>query len=129
MVQNAVVKKIIGEGVVEVSLLRQMECGLHCDGACEGCGQKPTEESPEDMPAQGMSPEEAVLRREEYEALRRALAALPQRDRTLFYRKYYYMQATAQIAAELGTTERAVEGRLYRIRARLKKMLGGEEHE
>ncbi len=44
MVQNAVVKKIIKDGVVQVSLLRQMECGLHCDGACEGCGQKPTEE-------------------------------------------------------------------------------------
>ena len=44
MVQNAVVKRIVSEGVVEVSLLRQMECGLHCDGACEGCGQKPKEE-------------------------------------------------------------------------------------
>lgn len=44
MVQNAIVKKIIKEGVVEVSLLRQMECGLHCDGACSGCSQKPTEE-------------------------------------------------------------------------------------
>ncbi len=44
MVQNAVVKKQVRQGVVEVSLLRQMECGLHCDGACAGCGQKPTEE-------------------------------------------------------------------------------------
>lgn len=44
MVQNAIVKRIVKEGVVEVSLLRQMECGLHCDGACEGCGQKPKEE-------------------------------------------------------------------------------------
>jgi sigma-E factor negative regulatory protein RseC len=44
MVQNAIVKKVVGEGVAEVSLLRQMECGLHCDGACAGCGQKPTEE-------------------------------------------------------------------------------------
>ncbi|MEM5781449.1 MAG: SoxR reducing system RseC family protein [Lawsonibacter sp.] len=41
MVQNAIVKKRIKENVVEVSLLRQMECGLHCDGACAGCGQKP----------------------------------------------------------------------------------------
>ena len=41
MVQNAVVKKIVGDGVAEVSLLRQMECGLHCDGACAGCMQKP----------------------------------------------------------------------------------------
>lgn len=44
MIQNAVVKKIVGDGVAEVSLLWQMECGLHCDGACAGCTQKPTEE-------------------------------------------------------------------------------------
>lgn len=44
MVQNAIVKRLIKENVVEVSLLRQMECGLHCDGACEGCGQKPKDD-------------------------------------------------------------------------------------
>ena len=44
MVQNAIVKKIVGEGVAEVSLLRQMECGLHCDGACAGCTAKPPQE-------------------------------------------------------------------------------------
>ena len=44
MVQNAIVKKIIQEGVAEVSLLRQMECGLHCDGACAGCTAKPPPE-------------------------------------------------------------------------------------
>ena len=53
--------------------------------------------------------------------------ALPQRDRLLFYRKYYYRQSTAQIAAELGTTERAVEGRLYRIKKALREQLGGDE--
>ena len=44
MVQNAIVKKIVREGVAEVSLLRQMECGLHCDGACAGCSPKPPQE-------------------------------------------------------------------------------------
>ena len=44
MVQNAIEKKLVSDGVAEVSLLRQMECGLHCDGACAGCGQKPKEE-------------------------------------------------------------------------------------
>ena len=44
MVQNAIVKRIVRPGVAEVSLLRQMECGLHCDGACAGCSQKPKEE-------------------------------------------------------------------------------------
>ena len=44
MVQNAIVKKIVQDGVAEVSLLRQMECGLHCDGACAGCTAKPPQE-------------------------------------------------------------------------------------
>ena len=44
MVQNAIVKKVVKAGVVQVSLMRQMECGLHCDGACAGCAQKPKEE-------------------------------------------------------------------------------------
>lgn len=44
MVQNAIVKRVIDEAVVEVNLLRQTECGLHCDGACEGCSQKPPQD-------------------------------------------------------------------------------------
>lgn len=44
MIQNAIVKRIVGEGVAEVSLLRQMECGMHCDGACAGCSQRPPQE-------------------------------------------------------------------------------------
>lgn len=44
MVQNAIVKKIVKEGVAEVSLLRQMECGLHCGGSCAGCSAKPPQE-------------------------------------------------------------------------------------
>ena len=41
MVQSAIVKKQIKEGVVEVALLRQVECGLSCGGNCAGCMQKP----------------------------------------------------------------------------------------
>lgn len=59
-------------------------------------------------------------------SLHDALARLGQNDRALFYRKYYYLQSTAQIAAELGMTERAVEGRLYRLKKRLRTMLGGD---
>lgn len=71
------------------------------------------------------SPEELVLRQERREHLRKVLNALRDSERKLFYRKYYYLQSTAQIAAELGLSERAVEGRLYRIRTRLQKLLGG----
>ena len=89
-------------------------------------GLRASEELSHQAAAPGPSPEEAVLRRERRETLRRALEALDQRDRLLFYRKYYYCQSTAQIARELGLTERAVEGRLYRIKARLRQRMGGE---
>ena len=79
----------------------------------KSCG---SEELSGDLPSAEPTPEERLLQQERRQALERALTALPQRDRLLFYRKYYYRQSTAQIAAELGTTERAVEGRLYRIK-------------
>lgn len=44
MIQNAIVKRVMKEDVVQVSLLRQLECGMHCDGACAGCTQRPTQE-------------------------------------------------------------------------------------
>ena len=67
------------------------------------------------------------VRAERARRLRAALDRLGEADRRLFYRKYYYLQSTAQLAAELGTTERAVEGRLYRIKKKLRAQLGGDE--
>ncbi len=79
-----------------------------------------------DIPADEDSPEEAVLKRERSEQLHSALTKLSTADRTLFYRKYYYMQSTRQIASEVGMTERALEGRLYRIKKKLRRLMGGE---
>ena len=70
------------------------------------------EELSESTPSPELSPEEALLKKERQEALKTALSRLSYKDRLLFYRKYYYRQSTAQIAAELGMTERAVEGKL-----------------
>ena len=72
------------------------------------------------------SPEDEVLRRERTRQLRQALDTLGSVEQLLFYRKYYYLQSTAQIAAEMGLSERAVEGRLYRLRRRLQKAMGGD---
>lgn len=45
MTQNAIVKQIVDNQVAQVSLLRQLECGLSCEGSsCEGCGMKPKDE-------------------------------------------------------------------------------------
>ena len=65
----------------------------------------------------------ALNRREQ---LQTAIRSLGREEQQLFFRKYYYCQSTAQIAAELGITERAAEGRLYRLRQRLRNLLGGD---
>ena len=83
-------------------------------------------ELPEAHPDPAPGPEEQLLQKERIQALERALNTLSARDRNLVYRKYYYLQSTARMAAELGLTERAVEGKLYRIRRKLQKQLGGE---
>lgn len=72
------------------------------------------------------TPEDNALKESEISELRRAINSLRETDRQLVYRRYFYMQGIPQIAAELGMTERAVEGRLYRIRRKLKNFLGGE---
>ena len=68
------------------------------------------------------------LRRERVKALKQELCYLKPSDQQIFYRKYFYLQSTSQIAMEMGLSQRAVEGRLYRIRNKLKKRLGGEEN-
>jgi len=89
---------------------------------------EPPEELPPETPSPDPTPEEALLRRERQRELRKAIAQLSQADRLIFYRKYYYLQTTAQIARETGMSERSVEGRLYRLKKRLRKLLGGESN-
>ena len=85
-----------------------------------------TIEIPEEVPAKEPIPEEVVLYKEKLAIVKEALQGLAENDRLIFYRKYYYMQSTVQIAAEMGMTERAVEGKLYRIKKLLRKKLRGE---
>ena len=62
-------------------------------------GRGPVGGSP---PSPELTPEEALLRQERQTALQAALGQLSAGERLLFYRKYYYLQSTAQIALELG---------------------------
>lgn len=87
---------------------------------------EPTASLSFDTPASGPTPEETLLQQEQHALLERALQRLSAKDRMLFYRKYYYRQSTAQIACELSMTERAVEGRLYRLRQQLRVLMGGD---
>lgn len=88
-----------------------------------------TEELSAHLEAQDSDPQELLLAQERKHTLRKALNELSLADQALFYRKYYYRQSTAQIASETGLTIRAVEGRLYRIKQKLRRELGGALYE
>lgn len=87
------------------------------------------EEINSSIPSNEPSPEDEVIRREKQAELNKALLKLSSKEKLLFYRKYYYLQSIAQIASETGMTERAVEGKLYRLKIKLRKILGGENNE
>lgn len=57
------------------------------------------------------------------ECLTATLYALPEEDRDLITRKYFDGQTVHEIAAELTLSEKSVESRLTRIRARLKHLI------
>lgn len=88
-----------------------------------------TEELTDTIAADQISPEDEILRAEKQKAIQKAIGHLTREEQLLFYRKYYYMQSTSQIGAELSMTVRAVEGKLYRLRKKLQKELGGEFHD
>lgn len=89
----------------------------------------PYEELPEEMPSDARGPEQTAVDNDAAAAVRRAVEKLPEKDRLLIYRRYYYNQSIAQIALETGLGERAVEGRIYRIRQKLAAMLGDYRNE
>ena len=66
-------------------------------------------------------PEDEAMRRAAYAALRRSLDALPEPDRTIFIRHYYYYQSAREIGAELGLNVNTVSTRLRRGRQRLRQ--------
>lgn len=72
------------------------------------------------------SPEAEVEQKENFVRIISFVSTLTSSERNLFYRKFYYLQSTVQIAKETGKSERSVEGKLYRLRKKLKKKFGGE---
>lgn len=84
-----------------------------------------TSEITDEIPAPDSDPEQQLIRKERQQTLSKAIRELTYEEQALFYRKYYYRQPTSQIASEYGTTERAIEGKLYRIKKKLRKVLGG----
>lgn len=69
------------------------------------------------------SPDEEAEKREEYEALRRALGNMPEPDKTIFIRRYYLYQKVADIARIMNINENTVSTKLRHGRESLRQEL------
>ena len=81
----------------------------------------PLEDEIVSLPVSG--PEDASIRREEYAALRQTVDELPEPDRTIFIRHYYFCQKTSEIAKATGIHVSTVKMKLKRGRERLQRDL------
>lgn len=77
------------------------------------------------IPASDPGPLEQLAGLERAEAVRRAVAELPEELRVPLVLAEYEEQSHAEIAAVLGCSSKAVEMRVYRARQFLRKRLGG----
>lgn len=72
------------------------------------------------------SPDKRALTKEEMHQLLCAISALGSDDQKLLYDFYRCGKSHADIALEAGVGIKTVEGRLYRMRARLRELLASE---
>ena len=77
--------------------------------------------------ASGTSPSRRLIRQEQREQVRAALAELEPRDREILVMRHLEQMETPEIAVSLGISEGAVRNRQYRALMRLRSLLEGEE--
>lgn len=82
----------------------------------------PLEDDLLELPGQE-SPEEVLTRAEERFLVNWAVNDLPEQDREIFLRHYYYAQTTREISEEMALNESTIKTKLRRGRAKLKEIL------
>lgn len=68
-------------------------------------------------------PETEIIQREEYGVLRQTINEMPEPDRTIFIRYYYFGRKTSDIAREIGISVSTVQTKLWRGREKLRRKL------
>lgn len=65
--------------------------------------------------------EREILRRERTKQLNEVIRALPDKERELMLRKYFYLQSSKTIALSMGMTVNAVDTKLSRLRGKVRE--------
>jgi len=79
----------------------------------------------ERTPGNAVSPEDRLLARERRQALARALARLPERQRSVFMLSHYEGCTSREVSALTGLNESTVRVHLFRAIRKLRTLLGG----
>ena len=82
----------------------------------------PLEEDVLELP-DGDTPAQRVESREEAELVRQAVTSLPEPDREIFLRHYYYAQTVREISSCMNLNESTIKTKLRRGRMKLKEIL------
>lgn len=69
------------------------------------------------------SAENLVVLKEEKNKINKLIADLPEPDREIFIRRYFYMEKVKDIARRIGMTEKAVSARISRTKDKLQTRL------
>lgn len=67
--------------------------------------------------------EETVLQREDQKLIMKFIDQLPEVDRLIFKRRYFFNEDIVDLASKYQLSRQAVDNRLYRIRQSIKKIL------
>lgn len=73
--------------------------------------------------------ENQIVRKEQAARLNEVVRRLPDRERELMLRKYFYLQSSKTIASSMGMTVNAVDTRLSRLRSRMREEFSEWEQE
>lgn len=84
-------------------------------------------EMAEALPDEEYGVEQEIERREKVRHLNEVIRALPEKERELVLRKYFYLQSSKAIAQAMGMTVNAVDTKLSRLRVKVREafMEGG----
>lgn len=74
-------------------------------------------------PVAAGTPEEEALRHDQRHRLHQALERIPEPDRQLLVRRYFFEEPISAMARELGLSRGALDNRLWRARQALKSLL------
>ena len=103
------------------ALNRLRDVKRHAEHCCQG----EFSELADNVPNLELSVEEQIVKKEQAARLNEVVRTLPDKEREIMLRKYFYLQSSKTIASAMGMTVNAVDTKLSRLRGRIREEFSG----